>query len=70
MPLPDIVGTKEIAERICQDGERVDQVETRVRVWNTRGKLPPREWTIGGRPAWRWSELVRRVPEIRELLTD
>lgn len=59
----DIVGTKDIAERCDID-------ENRVSNWNRRGKLPDPEWVIGGRPAWRWVELLKRVPEIRELVAE
>jgi len=63
MPPLDIVGIKEIAER-------TGKPESLIRTWVSRGKLPPRDFTIGGRPAWRWFELKRKCADIRDLLPD
>lgn len=46
--LPDVVGVKEIAERLGVE----PQV---VRLWKHRGLLPEPDWSVGGRPAWLWS---------------
>lgn len=45
------VGLVEIAELLQVRRSTVDQ-------WGQRGLLPPREWTVGGRPAWRLSVIV------------
>ncbi len=44
------VGLAEIAERLGATRIVVDQ-------WRTRGRLPAPDWTVGGRPAWRWSTI-------------
>lgn len=44
------VGQTEIAERL---GVPLDT----VRKWRTRGLLPAPTWTVGGRPAWDWSDI-------------
>lgn len=41
------VGIPEIAERLGVGRPTVDQ-------WIQRELLPPRDWTVGGRPAWNW----------------
>ena len=41
------VGAVEIAARLGVARATVDQ-------WQTRGILPQRDWTVGGRPAWSW----------------
>jgi predicted DNA-binding transcriptional regulator AlpA len=44
------VGIKEIAERLGVRRTTVDQ-------WLQRKLLPDSTWTVGGRPAWEWSEI-------------
>lgn len=46
----DPVGIVEIADRLQMARSTVDQ-------WATRGLLPERDWTVGGRPAWRWATI-------------
>jgi predicted DNA-binding transcriptional regulator AlpA len=46
----DPVGIPEIAERLRVKRPTVD-------VWRTRGLLPEPRWTVGGRPAWNWSDI-------------
>lgn len=60
----DPVGQMEIADRL---GVR----HKTVNVWQLRGVLPERRWTISGRPAWDWSDIEEwaartgRLPEER-----
>jgi len=42
------VGLAEIPDRLGVVRRTVDQ-------WRMRGLLPEPEWTVGGRPGWRWS---------------
>ncbi len=46
----DPVGIIEIAERLGVARNTVDQ-------WRTREVLPTPRWTVGGRPAWNWSDI-------------
>lgn len=50
------LGIPEIAERLGVQRETVDQ-------WRARGILPDPDWTVGGRPAWRWSTIRRWARE-------
>lgn len=56
------VGIPEIAEKLGVRRATVDQ-------WGQRGLLPPRDWTVGGRPAWNWptihgwAEATGRYPQ-------
>lgn len=55
IPVPrDIepVGLAEIAERMGVRRAAVDK-------WQTRGLLPEARWTVGGRPAWNFGDIVR-----------
>jgi predicted DNA-binding transcriptional regulator AlpA len=47
----DPVGIPEIAERLGVKRETVD-------VWRFRGLLPEPRWTVGGRPAWDWPDVL------------
>ena len=47
----DIVGLKEIAERL-------DVKPQTAAAWKHRGLMPEPEWTISGVPAWRWSTIA------------
>ena len=47
----DPVGLAEIAERLGVARVTVDQ-------WRQRGVLPEPRWTVGGRPAWNWPDVV------------
>lgn len=61
-----VVGCKEIADRLGVS-------ENLVATWRRRGLLPVAPMTVGGRPAWWWSEIeacahVRaRMAELGEL---
>lgn len=44
------VGIVEIADRLGVKRATVDQ-------WLQRGLLPDPRWTVGGRPAWAWSDV-------------
>jgi len=44
------VGLVEIADRLGVARGVVDQ-------WRHRGLLPEAEWTVGGRPAWKWETI-------------
>jgi hypothetical protein len=46
----DPVGIVEIAERLKVRRKTVD-------VWLYRKLLPAPQWTVGGRPAWNWSDV-------------
>jgi hypothetical protein len=48
----DPVGQAEIADRLGENRQTVAQ-------WHYRGLLPPARWTVGGRPAWNWADIVR-----------
>lgn len=45
------VGLAEIAERLGVKRGTVD-------VWRRRDRLPEPRWTVGGRPAWDWADIV------------
>ena len=47
----DIVGLKEIAERLNVKPQT-------AAAWKHRGLLPQPEWTVSGVPAWRWSTIA------------
>lgn len=49
-PGSEPVGAVEIAERLGVRRQTVDN-------WRQRGRFPDPEWTVGGRPAWRWSTI-------------
>ncbi len=46
------VGIIEIAERLGVERATVD-------MWKYRGLLPEPKWTVGGRPAWNWTDIER-----------
>jgi hypothetical protein len=48
----DPVGIVEVAARLYTARPVVD-------TWRSRGVLPAPRWTVGGRPAWDWSDIVR-----------
>jgi len=48
----ELVGIAEIAERLEYSRQTIDNLRT-------RGDLPEPEYTIGKRPAWRWSTIKR-----------
>lgn len=48
---PDLVGLKEIAERL-------GVARKTAGMWRVRGLLPPPGWTIGGYPVWLWDTIV------------
>lgn len=56
------VGILEIAGRLGVRRVTVDQ-------WLQRDLLPPPEWTVGGRPAWDWSNILRWAVETGRLMT-
>lgn len=45
------MGLAEIAQRMGVERGTVDQ-------WRHRGLLPEPRWTVGGRPAWDWSDIA------------
>lgn len=51
MPNCDPVGIPEIAKRLAVERKTVDK-------WRVRGILPAPSWTVGGRPAWNWSDIL------------
>ena len=53
---PDVVGLAEIAARLDVERGTVDQ-------WKYRGLLPGPKWTVGGRPAWDWRDVVKWANE-------
>ena len=59
-PHPNVVGIPEIAERLGVARATVDQ-------WKWRGVLPPARWTVGGRPAWSWSEIQKWARDTHRL---
>lgn len=56
----DIVGLKEIAERLGRKQQT-------AAAWRYRGLLPPEEGTVSGAPAWSWSTIERWARETRRL---
>ncbi len=52
----DPVGLQEIAARLHVQRVTVDS-------WRTKRLLPKPRWTVGGRPAWDWSEIERWAKE-------
>jgi hypothetical protein len=69
MPIDDIVGIKEIAERLNVRQQTAAQ-------WRHRGILPEPEGTVSGAPAWRWVTIERwaratgRVGGVAEIVAD
>jgi hypothetical protein len=61
----DIVGEKEIAQRLLVPTNTVHQ-------WSKRNLLPPTDGTVSGAPAWAWATIQRwaqstgRLPGLRE----
>lgn len=51
-PNGDPVGLVEIAQRLGVARQTVD-------AWRHRDLLPEPRWTVGGRPAWDWSDIAR-----------
>ncbi|MGZ6836791.1 MAG: helix-turn-helix transcriptional regulator [Blastococcus sp.] len=47
----DPVGIPEIAARLGVKRATVD-------IWRTRQLLPEPRWTVGGRPAWNWPDVL------------
>ena len=52
MPTGDIVGIKEIAERLGRKPQT-------AALWRHRGLLPPEEGIVSGAPAWHWGTIAR-----------
>jgi len=50
------VGAVEIADLLGVGRSTVDQ-------WRQRGLLPEPRWTVGGRPAWAWSDIATWAAE-------
>lgn len=50
------VGLAEIAQRLNVERGTVDQ-------WRARKLLPEPRWTVGGRPAWDWSDIAAWAKE-------
>lgn len=53
LDMVDPVGAVEIAQRLDVSRRTVDS-------WRQRGDavgFPPPRWTVGGRPAWDWSDI-------------
>jgi len=51
------VGIPEIAERLTKLGHKTERAT--VDMWRHRGLLPEPRWTVGGRPAWSFGDIVR-----------
>jgi predicted DNA-binding transcriptional regulator AlpA len=58
--LVEPVGLIEIAERLGVKRATVD-------MWKLRGLLPPAKWTVGGRPAWDWADIMAWAKETGRL---
>src|SRR5690349_20262217 len=56
----DIVGLKEIAERLGKKPQT-------AAAWRYRGLLPPEEGTVSGAPAWTWATIERWARETGRL---
>lgn len=56
----DIVGIKEIAERLGVKPQT-------AAAWRVRGLLPPEEGTVSGSPAWSWATIQRWAHETGRL---
>lgn len=56
----DIVGLKEIAERLGKKQQT-------AAAWRYRGLLPPEEGTVSGAPAWTWATIERWARETGRL---
>lgn len=56
----DVVGMAEISDRLAVKAQTVS-------VWKLRGVLPEPEWTVGGRPAWRWDTIEAWAAETGRL---
>ena len=56
----DIVGLKEIAERLGKKQQT-------AAAWRYRGLLPPEEGTVSGAPAWSWATIERWAKETGRL---
>lgn len=52
MDANDIVGIKEIAERLGRKPQT-------AALWRHRGLLPPEEGIVSGAPAWHWATIAR-----------
>lgn len=69
VPIDDIVGIKEIAERLNVRQQTAAQ-------WRHRGILPEPEGTVSGAPAWRWvtieswARATGRVGGVAEIVTE
>ena len=50
------VGILEIATRLKVKRDTVNK-------WRDRGLFPPPRWTVGGRPAWHWPEVLEWAEE-------
>ena len=50
--MSDPVGIPEIADRLGVQRSTVD-------MWRWRDLMPEPSWTVGGRPAWNWDDIVR-----------
>ena len=65
----DIVGLKEIAERLGKKQQT-------AAAWRYRGLLPPEEGTVSGAPAWSWATIERwaratgRLGAVAEFVID
>jgi hypothetical protein len=65
----DIVGLKEIAERLGKKQQT-------AAAWRYRGLLPPEEGTVSGAPAWRWETIEQwaratgRLGGVAEFVVD
>jgi predicted DNA-binding transcriptional regulator AlpA len=57
------VGLAEIAARLGVTRQTADN-------WRTRGVLPEQRWTVGGRPAWAWSDIEAWAKETGRLGSD
>lgn len=52
---PELVGLSDIATRLRVARATVD-------TWRHRGQMPPPDFVVSGRPAWRW-QTIRRWAE-------
>lgn len=50
------VGISEVAERLGVKRPTVD-------IWRQRGVMPEPRWTVGGRPAWNWPDVLAWAEE-------
>jgi len=59
----DPIGSAEIATILGAKPET-------VHMWSHRGLLPKPDWTVGGRPAWRWWRIKQWAIQTKRLESE